>query len=89
MMAMSATVELFVSPYCRCSTETRDRIRDIVRESMPEAAWSEIDVLDELERSVSRGIRTTPAIAVNGRVVTSGNLDLDALRKALELNHDS
>lgn len=89
MIAMTATVELFVSPYCRCSTETRARIRDIVRESMPEAAWSEIDVLEELEHAVSRGIRSTPAIAVDGRVVTSGNLDLDALRKALELDHDS
>lgn len=51
---------------------------------MPEASLSEINVLDELEHAVSRGIRTTPAITVNGRVVTSGNLDLDALRKALE-----
>lgn len=89
MMAMITTVELFVSPYCRCSTETRDRVRDIVQESTPEAAWSETNVLDELERAVSCGIRTTPAIAVDGRVVTSGNLDLDALCKALELNHDS
>lgn len=89
MMAMATTVELFLSPYCRCSATTRGRIRDIVRKFTPEAAWSEVDVLDELERAVSRGVRTTPAIAVNGRVVTSGNLDLDALREALELNHDS
>lgn len=81
---MATMVELFVSPYCRCSTTTRGRIRDIVRKSRPEASLSEINVLDELEHAVSRGIRTTPAIAVNGRVVTSGNLDLDALRKALE-----
>lgn len=86
---MSTAVELFVSPYCRCSAATRERIRGIVRDAMPDATWSEIDVLDELERAVSRGVRTIPAIAVDGRVVTSGNLDLDALRKALEVDRDS
>lgn len=89
MIAMNTTVELFVSPYCRCSAVTRDRIRDVVRDAAPDAAWAEIDVLGELERAVSRGIRKTPAIAVDGRVVTSGNLDLDALRKALEVTRDS
>lgn len=89
MAVMNTAVELFVSPYCRCSAATRDRIRDVVRDSIPNAAWAEIDVLDELERAVRRGIRKTPAIAVDGRVVTSGNLDLDALRKALEVTRDS
>lgn len=89
MLTMSAMVELFVSPYCRCSESTRRQIRDCVRAAAPGAAWAEINVLDELERAVSCGIRKTPAIAVDGRVVTSGNLDLAALWKALEVNRDS
>lgn len=89
MRAMNATVELFVSPYCRCSESTRRQIRDCVQAADPGAAWTETNVLDDLERTVSFGIRTTPTIAVDGYVITSGNLDLDAVRKALEVDHDS
>ena len=85
---MTTSVELFVSPYCRCAPATRRQARTCVQETAPDAAWSEINVLDELERAVSHGIRTKLAIAVNGRVVTCGRLDLEALQAALEADHD-
>lgn len=88
MTAMTGSVELFLSPYCRCSTSARRQIRNLVRKSRPDVEWSEVNVLDDLERAVARGVRSTPAIAVNGHVVTSGKLDLEALREALEADHD-
>lgn len=83
------SVQLFISPYCRCSPEMRRRIRDRVLAARPEASWHEINVLHDLERAVECGVRSTPSIVVNGRVVTSGKLDLGALQKALvEADHE-
>ncbi|NOX17488.1 MAG: glutaredoxin [Chlorobi bacterium] len=66
-------IEAFSSPGCsKCK-----RAKDILRKTVAEMEsnfieWREVDILEELDYSVELGVLSTPAIAVNGKLVFTG-----------------
>lgn len=67
---MPAELELFYSPYCLHCRKAREQLRVLA------GAWSkaglrlrEHDVLEEVDRAVAIGVRKTPALAIDGKLI--------------------
>jgi len=85
MKAAALRVEVFSSPGCERCARARDELRRMAAELGGERiAWREVSVLDELDYAVELGVLSTPAIAVNGRLVFSALPSAKKLRAALE-----
>lgn len=64
-------IELFYTPGCaRCATATT-ALKAEAEAAMPGVEWSEVNVLDDLDRAVDLGVLTLPALAVDGELVFS------------------
>ncbi len=82
-MGRAVLVEVFAAPGCpRCGRAKAALAR--VAESFGGAVqWREVDVVAELDYAVSLGVRATPAIAIDGRLVFTGLPAEAELRRAL------
>ncbi len=66
-------VEVFSSPGCSKCGHAKNMLRKIAEEFGIDAIeWREVNILEELEYSVELGVLSTPAIAVDGKLVFSG-----------------
>lgn len=83
-MAVPIELELYVSrhcPHCNAALEMLapfDKIRGrpvVIRRR---------DVLEHLDSAVAAGVRATPALALNGRLIAYGRLTPDRLHKILD-----
>lgn len=77
-------LDLYVSPYCpRCDAMLQNLapLNTIQGLSLSIRKRS---VLEHLEEAVAAGVRTTPAIVLNGRLLASGRLTPNRLRKILQ-----
>lgn len=77
-------LHLYYSPYCpRCQG-----IGDVVEQSARNAGFSDAvrmrNVLEHIDEAVAAGVRTTPALTLNGRLLASGHLDSNNLAGVLE-----
>ena len=81
---MKIKVEVFSSPGCGKCGHAKDVLRAIVQEMGDEIAWREVNILDELDYAVRLGVMSTPAIAVNGKLVFTALPSAAKLRQALE-----
>ena len=81
---MKIKVEVFSSPGCGKCGHAKDVLRAIVQEMGDEIAWREVNILDELDYAVRLGVMSTPAIAVNGKLVFTALPSAAKLRLALE-----
>lgn len=79
---MSIQVELYYSPYCRRCSASRSAVRALAT-ATPGVQFSELNVLDHIETAAARGVRITPSIAINGKVVMSGAVSVRRLRDRL------
>lgn len=84
LVRSSIQIDLYVSPYC-------DRCRAVLREltAIRELAGRpldirERDVLRHLESAVAAGVRTTPALVMNGHLLASGSTSRARLQQILE-----
>lgn len=85
MKAVALRVEVFSSPDCERCARARDELRRMAAElSGDRIVWREVSVLDELDYAVDLGVLSTPAIAVNGRLIFSTMPSAKKLRAALE-----
>lgn len=81
---MATEIELFYSPYCRRCANARRRLRALVTSlACPNLYYRERDVLENLERAVDLGVTTTPALAIDGRLVNAGGWRETCLRALL------
>ena len=81
---MTIKVEVFSSPGCGKCGHAKDVLRAIAQEMGDEIAWREVNILEELDYAVRLGVMSTPAIAVNGKLVFTALPSAAKLRLALE-----
>ncbi len=78
-------VEVFSSPGCGKCGHAREILRKLAEEiGCGRIQWREVNVLDEMDYAVRLGVLSTPAIAVNGKLVFAALPSAVKLRHALE-----
>jgi len=82
---MTINVEVFSSPGCGKCGHAREMLRQLAEEiGAGRIAWREVNVLEELDYAVSLGVFSTPAIAINGKLVFTALPSANSLRQILE-----
>jgi len=82
-------VEVFTAPGCGKCGRAKDVLKSVV-DGWAEADidWREVNILEELDYTVQLGVLSTPAIAIDGKLVFTGLPSekklLQALRECLE-----
>ena len=76
-------VELFYTPGCEKCADSKDELRAIATELVPDLVWCELSVLDELDYAVEVGVLTLPSIAIDGEVLFSSLPTPRQLRREL------
>ena len=78
-------VEVFSSPGCAKCGHAKDVLKKLVGEvGGGRIEWREVSVLDEMDYAVKLGVLSTPAIAVDGKLLFSSLPSEKKLRKLLE-----
>lgn len=78
-------VEVFSSPGCTRCGQAKDMLRKVAEEiGGGRLTWREVSVVDELDYAVKLGVLSTPAIAVNGRLMFTALPSAKKLRQTLE-----
>ena len=84
-MSTKVTIELFSATACNRCGQAKKNIQSMVDELGRDAIhYRELDVLEELDYAVSLGVLTTPAIAIDGKLVFTGMPSLKRLRDELQ-----
>lgn len=82
---MTIKVEVFSAPGCTRCGQAKDMLRKVAAElGGNRIEWREVNVVDELDYAVKLGVLSTPAIAVDGRLVFTALPSAKKLRAALE-----
>jgi len=82
---MAIKVEVFSSPGCGKCGHAKEVLRQIAEEiGGGRIDWREVNVLDEMDYAVMLGVLSTPAIAVNGKLVFTALPSAKKLRELLE-----
>lgn len=77
-------IEVFSSPGCAKCAHAKDALRRIAAElGGDRIAWRDVDVLAEMDYAVRLGVLSTPAIAINGRLVFTALPSAKKLRAVL------
>lgn len=81
---MTVRLELFYSPYCPHCGKARALLKAFAADwptgSLQLREW---DVVAEIERAVALGVVRTPALAIDGRLLTGAVPSRKALKKLL------
>ena len=78
-------IEVFSSPGCAKCGHAKDVLKKLVGEvGGGHIDWREVNVLDEMDYAVNLGVPSTPAIAVDGKLLFSSLPSEKKLRKLLE-----
>ena len=84
-MSMPIKVELFAAPGCSHCAHAKEQLRRIVEAiGSDRLEWRAVEVLDEIDYAVSLGVLSTPAIAVDGKLVFTSLPSSTKLRRSLE-----
>lgn len=81
---MNVSLHLYYSPYCPQCRGVAAVVDEVVRSLGLEAAVEERNVVDNIDAAVAAGVRQTPALTVNGRLLASGRMDAEELKRRLE-----
>lgn len=76
-------VELFHAPGCSRCAAVREDLKVAAQTAVPGVEWCEVNVLDEMDYAVDRGVLSLPAIVVDGELVFSSLPTPQQLRAAL------
>lgn len=76
-------VELFHTPGCSRCAAAREDLKAAAETTVTGVEWREINVLDEIDYAVERGVLSLPAIVINGELVFSSLPTPLQLRAAL------
>lgn len=82
---MTIKVEVFSSPGCGKCAHAKDVLRKLSDELGSNAVtWRDVNILEELDYAVALGVLSTPAIAIDGKLVFGSLPSPGKLRAALE-----
>ncbi|HDY75978.1 MAG TPA: glutaredoxin [Candidatus Marinimicrobia bacterium] len=82
---MTIKVEVFSSPGCSKCGHAKEILRKTVKEFGDDRIeWREVNILKELDYAVQMGVLSTPAIAIDGKLVYSGLPSAGKLKILLE-----
>jgi len=82
---MSVKVEVFSAPGCNSCGQARQLLKKLASDmGSGHFEWREVNIIDELDYAVEMGIFATPAIAINGELVITGQPSEDKLRAILQ-----
>lgn len=63
-------IEVFYADGCGNCTVSRRELKEAVIAAFPiDAAWSEIDIVKNIDYAVELGVLTVPAVAIDGELV--------------------
>ncbi len=88
---MTLQIEVFSAPGCSKCGQAKARLKKVVETlSGGQIDWREVNILEELDYTVSLGILATPAIAMNGQLVFTGLPSEKTLQRVVmkHLNED-
>ncbi len=78
-------IEVFTSSLCSNCQRASNRVEQLLKEPGFETiTWCEIDVVEEIDRAVARGVLATPAIAIGGELAFTTLPSEPQLRKAVQ-----
>jgi len=85
MNIKSADIEVFTSSFCnRCKDASLLVAQLLKEEGFESVTWREIDVVEEIDYSVTLAVLTTPTIAIGGKRVFSSLPSRQQLRQAIQ-----
>ena len=83
---MIVNVEVFSSPGCGKCGHAKEVLKKLAEElGGGRIRWREVNVLEEMDHAVKLGVLSTPAIAVNGKLLFTSLPSVQKLRQALEV----
>ena len=88
---MTLQIEVFSAPGCSKCGQAKVRLKKVVEIlGGGQIDWREVNILEELDYTVSLGILATPAIAMNGQLVFTGLPSEKTLQRVVmkHLNED-
>ena len=78
-------VEVFSSPGCGKCTQAKTVLKAIVDEiGQDKITWRDVNILEEMDYAVELGVMSSPAIAINGKLMFSSLPSAAKLRAALD-----
>ncbi len=77
-------IDLFVSPFCPRCAATLSAIESTATIGGRPLAVRRLNVVEHLDRAVTAGVRITPALVRDNRVLACGSLSEREIRRALE-----
>ena len=78
-------VEVFSSPGCGKCMQAKAVLKAISEEmGQDKVTWREVNILDEMDYAVDLGVMSTPAIAIDGKLVFSSLPSAAKLRSELD-----
>jgi hypothetical protein len=67
---MSITIEVFSTPGCSTCARSREALKAVVESfGHDKVTWREVNVLDEIDYAVERGVVVPPSLAIDGELV--------------------
>lgn len=76
-------IELFHAPGCSRCAAARESLKAAAEAAVTGLEWREVDVLDEMDYAVERGVLSLPAVVIDGELVFSTLPTPQQLRAAL------
>ena len=78
-------VEVFSSPGCGKCTQAKMLLKAIADEiGQDKITWRDVNILEEMDYAVELGVMSSPAIAIDGKLVFSSLPSAATLRAALD-----
>lgn len=81
---MALELRLYYSPYCPHCRGAVTVVEEAARSLGVEAAVEPCNILEHIEAAVAAGIRQTPALTLDGRIIACGRLDTHHVAYELE-----
>jgi hypothetical protein len=78
-------VEIFYTPGCEKCANSKDGLRAMAEQLVPDLIWRELNAIDELDYAVEVGVLTLPAMAIDGELVFSSLPTSRQLRRELTM----
>ena len=81
---MRADLHLYYAPHCPYCRGAAAVVEEAVRALKLNGPVQERNVVEHLDAAVAAGVRQTPALVLNGRLIAAGRLKPAQLAKTLE-----
>lgn len=76
-------LEMFYTPGCSACVAQHDELRAAAQAAVKDLEWHDVNVLDNVDRAVDRGVLTLPSIVIDGEVAFTTKPTVAQLRKML------